>query len=178
MIANLPAKRTTRRVIQFKEDEIKTRSQATMASVSYEICTGYVPQLFALPNFWCPPNEWVVVLFMWKMPLSQHVWSWCVTDFLFLCSYGLKIEWTCLSSFICTYPFGFKCCVLHGLFQKGLQGLCKWEKFSLIINVLDILSWWSKLLNFVRILVWLDLPVNYQHKSPHSWFAIYSIGKH
>ncbi|XP_034255665.1 uncharacterized protein LOC117653831 isoform X2 [Thrips palmi] len=32
MIANLPAKRATRRVIQFKEDEIKTRSQATIAS--------------------------------------------------------------------------------------------------------------------------------------------------
>ncbi|KAG8224487.1 hypothetical protein J437_LFUL003210, partial [Ladona fulva] len=30
MIANLPAKRATRRVIQFNEDEIKTRSQATI----------------------------------------------------------------------------------------------------------------------------------------------------
>lgn len=37
MIANLPAKRATRRVIQFKEDEIKTRSQATMASVPFPV---------------------------------------------------------------------------------------------------------------------------------------------
>ncbi|XP_071451067.1 uncharacterized protein [Hetaerina americana] len=35
MIANLPAKRATRRVIQFNEDEIKTRSQATIHSVSF-----------------------------------------------------------------------------------------------------------------------------------------------
>ncbi|XP_021934548.1 uncharacterized protein LOC110837065 isoform X3 [Zootermopsis nevadensis] len=32
MLANLPAKRSTRRVIQFSEDEIKTRSQGTMHS--------------------------------------------------------------------------------------------------------------------------------------------------
>lgn len=49
MIANLPAKRATRRVIQFKEDEIKTRSQATMASVSFYLCAIYVSQLFAIP---------------------------------------------------------------------------------------------------------------------------------
>ncbi|XP_063223670.1 uncharacterized protein LOC134531736 isoform X2 [Bacillus rossius redtenbacheri] len=34
MIANLPAKRASRRVIQFNEDEIKTRSQATVHCVS------------------------------------------------------------------------------------------------------------------------------------------------
>ncbi|KAJ9592589.1 hypothetical protein L9F63_015727, partial [Diploptera punctata] len=34
MLANLPPKRATRRVIQFSEDEIKTRSQATIHSVS------------------------------------------------------------------------------------------------------------------------------------------------
>nr|CAD7439593.1 unnamed protein product [Timema bartmani] len=35
MISNLPAKRATRRVIQFSEDDIKTRSQATIHSVTF-----------------------------------------------------------------------------------------------------------------------------------------------
>ncbi|KAF4529694.1 hypothetical protein B566_EDAN010780, partial [Ephemera danica] len=37
MIANLPAKRASRRVIQFTEDEIKTRSQATIHSVAFSV---------------------------------------------------------------------------------------------------------------------------------------------
>jgi hypothetical protein len=34
MIANLPSKRGSRRVINFNDDDIKTRSQATIHSVS------------------------------------------------------------------------------------------------------------------------------------------------
>ena len=44
MIANLPPKRATRRVIGFDEIDIKTRSQATIQNVS--IVTLFVVQIF------------------------------------------------------------------------------------------------------------------------------------
>ncbi|KAJ4433837.1 hypothetical protein ANN_16149 [Periplaneta americana] len=57
MLANLPAKRSTRRVIQFSEDEIKTRSQGTIHS--FKVCHGSLyavmwlvvePREFSLPT--------------------------------------------------------------------------------------------------------------------------------